>query len=89
MYVRNPKILNPSGCFLHVENYLKSYPHHYLFCVFVIHICLSYVEISCFCQMYSFFHCCCRFQQNIFLNILIIFIYNPLFCLLRAILYDF
>ena len=61
MNVRNPKILNPSGCFLHVENYLKSYPHRHFFCVSVIHICLSYVEISRFCQMYSFFHCCCIF----------------------------
>lgn len=68
---------------------VKSYPHPNSFCAFLIHICLSYVEISCFCQMYSFFHCCCIFQQNIFLNILIIFIYIVIFCLFCTILYVF
>lgn len=34
---------------------VKSYPHPNSFCAFLIHICLSYVEISRFCQMYSFF----------------------------------
>lgn len=89
MNVRNPKILNPSGCFLHVENYLKSYPHRHFFCVSVIHICLSYVEISSFTHSDSLFIFCCVYLHNIFLNILIIFIYNPLFCLLHTILYDF
>ena len=68
---------------------VKSYPHPNSFCAFLIHICLSYVEISCFCQMYSFFHCCCRFQQNIFSNILIIYVYIIIFCLFCTILYVF
>ena len=38
---------------------VESYPHPNSFCAFLIHICLCYVEISFFCQMYSFFHCCC------------------------------
>ena len=89
MYVRNPKILNLSGWFLYVENYLKSYPHHYLFCVSVIHICLSYVEISSFTHSDSLFIFCCVYLHNTFLNILIIYVYIIIFCLLRAILYDF
>ena len=68
---------------------VKSYPHPNSFCAFLIHICLSYVEISRFCQMYSFFHCCCSVQQNIFLNILIIHVYVIIFCLFYTILYVF
>ena len=68
---------------------VESYPQRFSFCVSHVHICLSYVEISVFPYLDSFFILCCIFQHNIFLNILIIFIYNPLFCLLRTILYDF
>lgn len=68
---------------------LKSYPHRHFFCVSVIHICLSYVEISSFPHSDSLFIFRCVYLHNIFLNILIIPIYNPLFCLLHTILYDF
>ena len=40
-------------------------------------------------QVGSFFHCCCRFQQNIFSNILIIYVYIIIFCLFCTILYVF
>lgn len=43
-----------------------------LFCVSVIHICLSYVEISSFTHSDSLFIFCCVYLHNTFLNILII-----------------
>lgn len=68
---------------------VESYPQTIIFCVSLIHIWLSYVEISVYPRLDSFFMCCCIFRHNIFYNILIIYLYIAIFCLLQIILYVF
>ena len=61
--------------------------------LFVLCICHPHLSLLCgnfiFSHSDSLFIFCCVYLHNTFLNILIISIYNPLFCLLHAILYDF
>ena len=68
---------------------VESYPQRFSFCVSHVPIGHFYVEISPHPHLDSFFILCCIFQHNIFLNILIIYLYIIIFCLLQTILFVF
>ena len=74
---------------LSVENPCGKLSQAILFCVCPIPIGHFYVEISPHPHLDSFFIFCCIFQYNIFWNILIIYLYIAIFCLLQTILYVF